>query len=237
MRKIFLRREGPAVALGRRPVRHVVEERLRRRPDDGDDVGARVGRRFGLEGVVVDVARRDDDVLERRLARLDARLQRLALFARAVDASERRLHVGRERRGGLGRGGAAFAAVEVRRVGEAFGRVLRVFGAGDEGAPDEIRHAVREQARRVAAVDGEVHERCALGAEAFDPERAQHGALDADRGVAVDVRLHVGRHRRRKRPAGCDLRFVHRNTRHAASLTPRAEPAGVRSSGAACLSG
>ena len=67
--EVLLRRERAAVALGRRAVRDVVEERLRRRADDGDDVGAGVRRGLGLDGVVVDVAGGDDDVLERRLAR------------------------------------------------------------------------------------------------------------------------------------------------------------------------
>src|SRR5262249_59959847 len=64
--EVLLRGPGAAVALGGGADRDVVDEALRRGADDGDDVGAGLGGGAGLVGVVVDVAGRDDDVLERR---------------------------------------------------------------------------------------------------------------------------------------------------------------------------
>src|SRR5207237_108127 len=79
--EVLLGGEGATVALGGGAVGDVVEERLRRRPDDRDDVRARARGGLGLDGVVVDVAGGDDDVFVRRLAGRDARFQRVALGA------------------------------------------------------------------------------------------------------------------------------------------------------------
>ncbi len=45
--EVLLRREGAAVSLGRRPVGDVVEQRLGRGADDGDDVRSRGRGRLG----------------------------------------------------------------------------------------------------------------------------------------------------------------------------------------------
>ena len=130
--EVLLRREGAAVALRRGAVRDVVEERLGRGSDHRDDVCA--GERGGLRlhGVVVDVARRYDDVLERVRARTHARLVGLALGPRSIDARDRGFGRRRERpRDGIAVR-AAFALVEVGRVGEALCGILDVTGAGGQ---------------------------------------------------------------------------------------------------------
>ena len=123
--EVVLRRERAAVALGGRAVRHVVEQRLRGRADDRDDVCASGRRGLGLHGVVVDVARRDDDVLQGRRSRGDARAQRVPLLARAVDPPERRLRVRTERVARGVRPRAVGAAVDLRREREALRGVLQ----------------------------------------------------------------------------------------------------------------
>src|SRR5262249_11355266 len=103
--EVLLRRVGAAVALGGRPLGHVVEERLRRRADDRDDVRPGEPRRLGLYGVVVDVARGDDHLAEGRLADLVLCLERLARGPRLVDPLDRERRLARERLARRRRGG------------------------------------------------------------------------------------------------------------------------------------
>ncbi len=122
--EVLLRGERAAVALGRGPVGDVVEERLGRGADDGDDVRARVSRGLRLQRVVVDVAGGDDDVLERRRPRGHGAPERLARGRCLVDALEPRArglgqccpcHVRRQ----------VGAEVDVGPVGEALGSLLQ----------------------------------------------------------------------------------------------------------------
>ena len=66
--KVLLGGPGAAVAFSGGTVRHVVNERLRRRADDRNDVGPNLRRRARLICVVVDISRRHNHVLKRRTA-------------------------------------------------------------------------------------------------------------------------------------------------------------------------
>ena len=161
---------------------------------------------LGLERVVVDVAGRDDDVLERRSAAADARLERLALVARAVDARERGRGVRRERgaRRARRRGRPRRGRARARRRG-ARRPPARSLAPASSARPRKNADAAAEEARLVVAIDGEVHERRALVVDAVDAVRAQDRALDADGRVRVDVALHVVGDVRRERAARARL--------------------------------
>jgi hypothetical protein len=127
----------------------------------------------------------------------EARAIGLALRTRGVDARERGLGVRRER----GAGGLAGRAARLgegiggpslgRAPGELLGGLLRRRGALGEHATEIERDAVGEEAGGERAVDDGVHERRAVGVDAVDAVGAKDGALDRDRGVRVDERLHA----------------------------------------------
>ena len=218
--EVLLRREGAAVSLGGGAFGDVVEERLRRRADDGDDVRASLGRGLGLQSVVVDVAGGDDDVLVRRGAGGDARLVRLALDARLVDAGEAGAGVRRQDAGGLACGErplpvCALGTGEERRAeGETLGGVLHRVGAGGERPGEKEADAVTEEAGVAVAVDGDIDQRRPLVVDAGGAEGAEDGPLDADRGVRTDVRLDIVGDRAGELAALVDLACVNGNASH-----------------------
>src|SRR5206468_1369712 len=115
-----------------------------------------------------------------------------ALLARAVDARERGRGVRRERGHYLRFRRAAFAVVELRRVGELFGGFLRVGRATSERTAEPPGDAASDGAGSEVTVDAGVDERNALGVGAVDVVGAQDGALDRHGGVRVDEALHAG---------------------------------------------
>ena len=95
--EILLRGVSAAETFGRRAVRNVIQQRLRRAANHRDRVRARLSRGLGLDHVVVDVSRRDDHIKERAVlpARhrtdLSLRAKRVALFALRDEISRPRL--------------------------------------------------------------------------------------------------------------------------------------------------
>ncbi len=71
--EVLLGGERAAEARRRRAVGHVVEQRLRRRADDRDALGAGARGRLGLDDVLVDVPGGDDRIEQRELFRRGAR--------------------------------------------------------------------------------------------------------------------------------------------------------------------
>ncbi len=212
--EVLLRRERAAVALGRRAVRHVVEQRLRRRADDRDDVGSGARGGLRLHGVVVDVAGRDDDVLERLGPRRQSLPKGQARFSGAVDARESGLRVRAERLARLVRPGTALEPVDLGREREPLGGLQGVGGAGEQRPPEQERDPAPEEPRLAVSLDGRVDERRALVVDPFRAVRPEDGPLDAHGRVRVDVALHVVRDVAGKRAALRDLARVHGNGGH-----------------------
>ena len=212
--EVFLRGERAAVAFRRGAVRDVVEQRLGGGADHGDDVGAGGGGGLGLNGVVVDVAGGDDHVLLGRRAWTDATLESVAVLAGLVDPREGRVRV---RAQGLARGVGASSALATIELGckcEALGGILHRLHPGEHRSTEIERDPAPEQTRFTVPLDRRVHERDALVVDPLGSVRAQDGALDSDRGVGVDVALHVVRDPRGDLPAASDLADVHRYGGH-----------------------
>ena len=127
--EVLLRRECAAIAFRRRAEGHVVQERLRGRANDCDDVRARERRGLRLERVVVDVAGRDDDVLVRPRRRFVLPHVRLARNPRVVDSFQRGFCLRQKDASDFGFVGSAVTSVQLGREREALRRVLHVLCA------------------------------------------------------------------------------------------------------------
>ena len=185
--EVLLRGVGAAVALGGGAVGHVVEQRLRRAADDGDDVGAGLGRRPGLVDVVVDVAGRDDDVLVRRSRHGELRAKRVALGNASPQllgggpglaahlSPEVLLHLGRQR----------LKSLHWER-GKAFHRIQRTARPQLQRPPVPVGGPPVQHPGRLEAVGHEVGQRNAARAGIRHAKQPQHGALHGNGGVAPD---------------------------------------------------
>jgi hypothetical protein len=215
--EVLLRRVRAAIALGRRALGHVIEQRLRRGADDGHDVGTREARSLGLHRVVVDVAGGHDDVFQGQLGRRKARLVGLARLARAIDALERPARLGLEGAPTRGRGGAALDLDIAFAVRDLLGRLLHVGRPLEERAAEEVGDAAARGPGLVDAVDEHVGERRALPIGARDAVRARDRALDADGRVPIDEALHVVGDVGRRGAAGVDDGVIDGNFGHGAA--------------------
>jgi hypothetical protein len=177
--EVFLRRVGTAEPFGRRAFGDVVEQRLSRRANDGDDLRAGFGGRHRGCAVLVDVAARDDDVQERRRQLRQAREQRLALAAPFTNPFDRAFRT-------CAHGGA----IAERHCGTM--AQLRGGQAVDGGV--DVRHAVGvgtldAQKPQDRPLDGDRRVRGDVAGDRVD-DPARQGAAPLDRG-SVDPQLHA----------------------------------------------
>ena len=122
---------------------------------------------------------------------LQAPLQRFAFVPRAVDPSERFGDVSFERLARAHGVGFPLTAIDLRPEGQAFGRVLRVLGPGEERAAEEEADPAAEEPGLVVAVHHDVDERRSLVVGPLDAKGTHDRPLDAHARVPVDVALDV----------------------------------------------
>ena len=192
--EVLLGGVGAGEALTGGALGHEVEQRLARRADHRDDVGALPGGGLGLRDVLMDVAGRDDEVdpgLARGVADLGDHL--LAGHPLAVDLPD----AGGD---GLARGRPGSRGVLALRQAEGHrscGGLLRQRGqvvglSAEQGVPDGQADAVLEAGVGADDVGQPVDPRGAVGVGATESRQPQGGALDGHGRVAggeVDDRL------------------------------------------------
>ena len=170
-------------------MRNVVEERLRGGSNDRHDVGAGERGGFGLGGIVVDVAGRDDDVFERRERGGEFGFLGFAGVARGVDVVDCFAGALLQRLAHLGQPWSARSAIELRTVGEPFGCFVDRSSAGEKRATQIEGDAARQKPILPVPIDEEVDQRGALVVDAFHTVGPRSRAFDAYRGVRIDEPL------------------------------------------------
>ncbi len=182
MRKFSCVAYVPPKPFGRRAERNVVEQRLRRRADHRDDLGARLGGGDGGSAVLVDVAAGDDHVQQRGFGLRQPGEQGLTLAPRRVEPRQAGVDVRAQRRAQRGRRRAGRVG-QALAAGDRQGDFLRAAsGLGDRRAqrPGDPRSGRRQR------IDQAVRQRDSVVVDAVDPTEPRDGALDADRRVAGD---------------------------------------------------
>jgi hypothetical protein len=185
--EVLLGGVGAGVPLPGRPLRHVVEKRLTRGADDGDDIGALPGRGLGLRNVLVDVAGGHDQVDPGLPGSVpDPGHQPVAFGAAAVDGADPPRD-----RPGRGRGRAlrvpALGQPEVDPAGRGLGgegAEVRVAGPA-QGVPDRQRDPVLEPDVVAHRVGEPVDPRDPVRVGAGEPGQPQHRSLDGGGGVGA----------------------------------------------------
>ena len=192
--EILLRGIGAAEALGRCAIGDIVQQRLTRGTDDGDDVRALLCARLGLDNILIDIAGRDDDVQIRAFLVTELLEILVAAADILVDALDGRVH-------DRGDGGADLLVGVGGNLGQiqltpvdGLSHGLGIHTGFDHGVADGPRRANGEEGRGHHVINNDVGQRDVHVVDTVDAQQAADRALHRDGGVLVNEALGVVRH-------------------------------------------